>query len=68
MADTQIKECEVKETQDLIIVCTQCGKEIYRKDDVSEQKYEETDTLDFRCPNDPGHILKKTNAKEGGKQ
>lgn len=66
MADKQFKECEVDETKDLIIVCTQCGKEVYRKDGVSVQEYEETDTLDFLCPNDPGHILRKKDGKEGG--
>lgn len=68
MADKQFKECEVKETKDLIIVCTQCGKEVYRKDGVSEQEYEETDTLDFHCPNNPSHILKKLEGKEGGEK
>lgn len=68
MADKHFKECEVKETKDLIIVCTQCGKEIYRKDSVSEQEYEETDTLVFQCPNNSSHILKKIEGKEGGEQ
>ncbi len=68
MADKQFKECEVKETKDLIIVCTQCGKEIYRKDGISEQEYEETDTLDYQCPNNSWHILKKIDGKKGGAQ
>lgn len=68
MVDKQFNECEIEEIKDLIIVCTQCGKEILRKEGVSKQEYEETETLTFQCPNDHGHILKKMDGKKGGKQ
>ena len=63
MAEKQFYEYGIEETKDLVIVCTQCGKEILRKDGISKQEYEETDTLAYQCPNGPYNILKKMDMK-----
>ena len=49
---------------DLVIYCTVCGKEVFRKNDISMKEYEDTNTFNFTCPNDSWHILKKINGKD----
>lgn len=47
-----------KKTKTLIIYCTQCGAEVVNEE-VSAEEYDNICSLDFYCPNDKTHMLKK---------